>query len=123
MNRWLPIATAPTDGTTVRVRTNSIEGLPAFETWTSYHPDAGWCVDELREVIEWLPGRREKQRDYPGRWQSETLRRLDNLGYDGMIFGPGVNWWPMKDGAKVGGPFTSKAEFDRWLDEQERDVR
>jgi len=21
----------------------------------SYHPDAGWCVDELRQATHWMP--------------------------------------------------------------------
>lgn len=57
---WFPINTAPKDGTIVEVRTNSRndvmgEPLPSFDCFASYHPDAGWCVDELREVTHWRP--------------------------------------------------------------------
>ena len=52
---WQPIETAPRDGTLVIVRTNFVEGLPAFTTCCAYHPDAGWCVDELREPTHWRP--------------------------------------------------------------------
>ena len=52
---WQPIATAPADGTFVFVYAAARDGLPAFVTWASYHPDAGWCVDELREVTHWRP--------------------------------------------------------------------
>lgn len=52
---WQPIETAPRDGGVVIVRTNSVEGLPAFATCCAYHPDAGWCVDDLRECTHWRP--------------------------------------------------------------------
>jgi hypothetical protein len=53
-------------------------------------------------------------------WQTATLSRLGALGYDGFIFGPGVRWWVMKDGAKVAGPFASTEAFDEWLDREVR---
>lgn len=52
-DEWQPIETAPTDGTVVRVLTNSVQELPAFECLAAYHPDAGWCVDEFREATHW----------------------------------------------------------------------
>lgn len=56
---WLPIKTAPTDGTLVLVYAAEREGLPAFECPCAYHPDGGWCVDELRFVTLWCPLPRE----------------------------------------------------------------
>ena len=52
---WQPIETAPKDGSLIIVRTDTREGLPAFATVCRWHPDAGWCVDELREVTHWMP--------------------------------------------------------------------
>ena len=57
---WWPIETAPKDGTVVWVyvaaRKNGVpEELPAFQCACAYHPDAGWCADELREVTHWMP--------------------------------------------------------------------
>jgi hypothetical protein len=52
---WLPIDTAPEDGTLVWVYTRERNTLPAFECPCAYHPDAGWCTDELREVTHWMP--------------------------------------------------------------------
>lgn len=53
---WLPISTAPIDGTEVWVYTAPHDGLPEFEGWSSYHPDVGWCTDKLRTVTHWSPG-------------------------------------------------------------------
>lgn len=52
---WNPINTAPTDGTLVWVYTAAFDGLPTFQGPCSYHPDAGWCTDELRHVTHWIP--------------------------------------------------------------------
>ena len=52
---WRDIATAPTDGTFVWVWAAPYDTLPGFIEYTSYHKDAGWCVDELREVTLWRP--------------------------------------------------------------------
>lgn len=52
---WQPIASAPKDGMLVWVYAAEREELPAFQTWCAYDPDAGWCVDELREVTHWMP--------------------------------------------------------------------
>ena len=59
---------------------------------------------------------------YETGWQAKTIQRLNALGL-GFSFGPGVNWWPTRDGTKIAGPFTTKAEFDRWLDWQEEETR
>lgn len=50
-----PIATAPTDGTPVWVYVAAADGLEAFFCKAAYHPDAGWCCDELRETTAWIP--------------------------------------------------------------------
>lgn len=63
MRAWLPISTAPTDGTRVLVWAAPTTAgwddpamhLAGFVTIAAYHPDAGWCVDELREVTHWQP--------------------------------------------------------------------
>lgn len=52
---WQPIATAPTTGELVLLWAAEREGLAAFVTIGAYHPSAGWCVDELREVTHWQP--------------------------------------------------------------------
>jgi len=54
---WMPISTAPKDGTLVWAYTAEREGLPAFQSACAYHPDAGWCTDELRYVTHWRPMR------------------------------------------------------------------
>ncbi len=52
--RWKPIETAKTDGTEYIVLASPKHGLPGFVTKCAYHEDAGWCVDELRDVTHWL---------------------------------------------------------------------
>ena len=52
---WRAMLEAPTDGTEVWVLVAGCDGLPAFECKCAYHPDAGWCADELREVVAWVP--------------------------------------------------------------------
>ena len=52
---WRLIETAPTDGTVVLVFAAERDGLAAFQCTAAYHEDAGWCVDELREVTHWMP--------------------------------------------------------------------
>ena len=60
---WQPIETAPTDGSPVLVYAQDphepppgVTGkLPSFMTVASHHPDAGWCVCELRVVTHWMP--------------------------------------------------------------------
>ena len=37
------------------VETDSAHGLSPFVTVCKWHPDAGFCVDELRDVIRWRP--------------------------------------------------------------------
>ena len=55
MRGWQPIETAPTDGTLVWVYTASAHDLSAFQGPCAWHPDAGWCTDELRCVTHWVP--------------------------------------------------------------------
>ena len=54
VSAWKPIKTAPVDGRSVLVYAAPRDGLRGFVTVTSYHPDAGWCVDELCEVTHWM---------------------------------------------------------------------
>lgn len=51
---WQPIATAPKDRT-ITVFAAPYDDLPGFVTSCRYHEDAGFCVDELREVTHWRP--------------------------------------------------------------------
>lgn len=55
---WKPIETAPTDGTEVWVYVQGIgygTGLKSFQCVCAYHPDAGWCADDIRTVTHWRP--------------------------------------------------------------------
>lgn len=48
---WEPISNAKTDGTEYWVYApGAAYDLPDIQCRCAYHPDAGWCVDELREV-------------------------------------------------------------------------
>ncbi len=49
---WHPIHTAPHDRRIV-VYAPSAHGLPAMVSMCEWHPDAGFCVDELREPTHW----------------------------------------------------------------------
>lgn len=53
--KWRPIETAPTDGSEVWVYVAAAHGLGSFCCKAAYHPDAGWCCDELRETTRWMP--------------------------------------------------------------------
>lgn len=58
-----PMSEAPKDGSEIivyatdTVSSGYAKGDPIPPMWsvTSYHPDAGFCVCELREPIGWLP--------------------------------------------------------------------
>jgi hypothetical protein len=52
---WRPIASAPRNGTLVLFYAPSYEDLPEMMGVCAYHPDGGWCVDELRNVTHWMP--------------------------------------------------------------------
>lgn len=52
---WSPIDEAPKDGSYQLVYTSACDGLPPFISECSWHPDAGWCTDELRVVTHYLP--------------------------------------------------------------------
>lgn len=58
---WQPIATAPTgdagtrDAPDVLVYASQAHGLRGFMAVTHWHPDGGWCVDELRAITHWMP--------------------------------------------------------------------
>jgi hypothetical protein len=50
---WLRIETAPTDGTPIEVWAPGIQELEPVQCLCVYHPDVGFCVDELREPTHW----------------------------------------------------------------------
>ena len=52
---WFPISTAPTDGRTIIVYAPGQDGLNQIVCLCAWHPDAGFCVDELREPTHWQP--------------------------------------------------------------------
>jgi hypothetical protein len=58
---WQPIATAPRDGTEVLVYARVLHPekwgvhLEPMVCAASYHPDAGWCVCEIRDATHWRP--------------------------------------------------------------------
>ena len=53
--KWRPIAEANgMDGTPYWVYVAVHDGLPAFQTLCIYHPDAGWCSDELRTITHFV---------------------------------------------------------------------
>ncbi len=51
---WQPIATAPKDQQ-VFVYVSPAHGLPGFVSIAAWHPEAGWCADELRQITHWMP--------------------------------------------------------------------
>jgi hypothetical protein len=51
--QWQPIATAPHDRPIV-VYAPPREDLPEFAGVCEWHPDAAFCVCELREVTHWM---------------------------------------------------------------------
>lgn len=52
---WRPIETAPKDGTLFLTWAPPVQGLPAMFSLCAWHPDAGFCIDELREPMYWWP--------------------------------------------------------------------
>lgn len=52
---WIHMDEAPRDGTLIEVFVPQKHGLPGFISDCSWHPDAGFCVDELREPTAWRP--------------------------------------------------------------------
>jgi hypothetical protein len=89
---WRPIETAPTDGTLILVYAAEREGLPGFVTVCRYHPDGGFCVDELRVPTHWMP--------LP---KSPTIADLDTLLSSLTASTPKVDPLPAKyvDGVRV----------------------
>lgn len=55
ISRWEDISTAPRDGTEVWGYAPPAHGLEPLQGWCAYHPDAGWCIDELRDITHWRP--------------------------------------------------------------------
>jgi len=59
-------------------------GLPPFEDKVAWHPDAGWCADELRPVTHWHPETTRMLRDAERyRWivnlEGDWANRLDDI--------------------------------------------
>lgn len=81
---WEPIKTAPEDRLPVWVFTASlgppeIDGwLPSFEGPCAWHPDAGFCTDELRMVTHWHP---ETTKTLRGRGETGEIRSSQRLSY------------------------------------------
>ncbi len=53
--RWRDIATAPKDGTEIWTYSPPAHGLKALYSTCAWHPDAGFCVCELRDPTHWMP--------------------------------------------------------------------
>lgn len=51
---WEPIDTAPRDGTEIVVWCDGVQDLPPLVSRCAWQPDAGFCVDELREPKYWI---------------------------------------------------------------------
>lgn len=51
---WLPIESAPHDGTEIIVWCEGVQDLPPLVCRCAWHSDAGFCVDELREPKYWI---------------------------------------------------------------------
>lgn len=51
---WQPIETAPRDRAILVWATGAHDLEPIMCT-CKWHPDAGFCVDELREPTHWMP--------------------------------------------------------------------
>jgi hypothetical protein len=52
---WQPMATAPKDGTLFLCWAPAAHGLPSMYSLCAWHPDAGFCIDELRAATHWMP--------------------------------------------------------------------
>lgn len=52
---WQPIKTAPKDGSLFLSWSPATEGLSPLFSLCSWHPDAGFCVDEIRSPSHWMP--------------------------------------------------------------------
>lgn len=91
MIHWAPIATAPRHGL-VEVWAGDCEGLEGFITRAEWHPDAGWCVDELREVTHWRPVDRQPRFILEGEeagflFGLRACRSLDQMGPETSLCG------------------------------------
>jgi hypothetical protein len=55
VSEWQPIETAPKDGRLILVWAPAKEGFTSLYSLCRYHPDAGFCIDEIREATHWMP--------------------------------------------------------------------
>jgi hypothetical protein len=76
---WELIDTAPKDGEPTWVYVAMAHGLPPFEDKVAWHPDAGWCADELRPVTHWHPETTKMLRDAAQHALVERERIADRL--------------------------------------------
>jgi len=51
--RWIPLDKFTPQNRILWVYTAPAEDLPGFQGVCRWHPDAGFCTDELREVTHW----------------------------------------------------------------------
>jgi hypothetical protein len=51
--KWRSITTAPKDREII-VWAPAREGLPPIASLCRWHPDAGFCIDELRKPTLWM---------------------------------------------------------------------
>lgn len=83
---WALISEAPKyeDGE-VLVWVSPRGGLAGFITWCAWHPDAGWCADELREVTHYMRGsaRRKRAISEKNAGEFDGLVRLAGYVQDG----------------------------------------
>jgi len=66
---WRSMDRAPRDGTVFLVYARGAHGLPPMVSLCSYDKSAGFCIDELREPLCWVP----LPSDFP---QNATRRKL-----------------------------------------------
>jgi len=53
--QWMPIESAPRDGSEFVVYCPPAHGIGHMASLCKWHEDAGFCVDELREPTHWMP--------------------------------------------------------------------
>lgn len=80
-DEWRPIATAPRDGTEVEVLAPAYQDLPPIQRRCAWHPDGGFCIDELRSPLWWRPAPAEPSAPVAPDWPT----RCAALDADGRI--------------------------------------
>lgn len=77
---WLPIECAPTDGREIVVYAPARDGLKELVSLCAYHPDAGFCIDEIRSPTHWQPFSRPKTGGDLLRWKGAFSISDDTQG-------------------------------------------